>query len=61
MEAVGASLALRARGVTKSFLGTRALDDVDFDVARGEVHALQVAEGPPGACRSGVARSATRA
>jgi ribose transport system ATP-binding protein len=40
MEAVGGSLALRARGVTKSFLGTRALDDVDFDVARGEVHAL---------------------
>jgi ribose transport system ATP-binding protein len=40
MEAVEGSLALRARGVTKSFLGTRALDDVDFDVARGEVHAL---------------------
>jgi rhamnose transport system ATP-binding protein len=40
MEAAEGSLALRARGVTKSFLGTRALDDVDFDVARGEVHAL---------------------
>ena len=29
--------AIKARGVTKSSLGTRALDDVDFEVARGEV------------------------
>lgn len=33
-------LAIEARGITKSFVGTRALDDVDFAVARGEVHGL---------------------
>jgi ABC-type sugar transport system ATPase subunit len=32
--------ALEAHGITKSFLGSRALDDVDFHVARGEVHGL---------------------
>jgi ribose transport system ATP-binding protein len=31
---------LQIRGLTKSFAGTRALDEVDFDVRRGEVHAL---------------------
>ena len=36
----GTPLAIRVRGVTKSFLGTRALDDIDFEVARGEVHGL---------------------
>ncbi len=36
----GAQLAIRVQGVTKSFLGTRALDDIDFEVARGEVHGL---------------------
>ena len=35
-----AELAIEARGVTKSFLGVRALDEVDFAVARGEVHGL---------------------
>jgi ABC-type sugar transport system ATPase subunit len=35
-----ASLAIKVQGVTKSFLGQRALDDVDFEVARGEVHGL---------------------
>jgi ABC-type sugar transport system ATPase subunit len=30
----------RARGVTKSFGATRALDNVDFDVMAGELHAL---------------------
>jgi ABC-type sugar transport system ATPase subunit len=33
-------LAIQVQGVTKSFLGQRALDDVDFEVARGEVHGL---------------------
>ncbi|HVA89767.1 MAG TPA: ATP-binding cassette domain-containing protein [Chloroflexota bacterium] len=28
------------RGINKSFPGVRALSDVDFDVRRGEVHAL---------------------
>ena len=28
-------LAIQVQGVTKSFLGQRALDDVDFEVARG--------------------------
>jgi ribose transport system ATP-binding protein len=32
--------ALRVRGLTKTFPGQRALDDVDVDVAAGEVHAL---------------------
>jgi len=31
---------LEIRGVGKSFAGVRALDDVSFDVAAGEVHAL---------------------
>jgi ABC-type uncharacterized transport system ATPase subunit len=32
--------AVEARGISKSFGGVRALDEVDFDVAWGEVHAL---------------------
>src|SRR4051812_41531989 len=35
----GASL-LSVSGLTKRFTGTLALDSVDFDVRRGEVHAL---------------------
>jgi len=31
---------LEMRGITKAFPGVRALSDVDFDVRRGEVHAL---------------------
>ncbi len=31
---------LLATGVTKSYGGVRVLDAVDFDLARGEVHAL---------------------
>jgi ABC-type sugar transport system ATPase subunit len=31
---------LEARGIAKSFPGVRALDSVDIDVGRGEVHAL---------------------
>ena len=31
---------LRAQGVSKQFTGTLALDAVDFDVHRGEIHAL---------------------
>jgi len=31
---------LRARGINKSFPGVRALIDVDFDVEKGEIHAL---------------------
>lgn len=31
---------VRLRGVTKTFPGVRALDDVDFDCVPGEVHAL---------------------
>ena len=33
-------LALRLRGVSKTFGGVRALDAVDFDVRQGEVHCL---------------------
>lgn len=33
-------IALAARGVCKSFGGTRALSDVDLELRRGEVHAL---------------------
>ncbi len=32
--------ALTLRGISKSFPGVRALDDVDFSVAAGEVHGL---------------------
>ena len=31
---------LDVAGLTKRFTGTLALDDIDFDVRRGEVHAL---------------------
>src|SRR6516165_821306 len=31
---------LSARGISKSFPGVRALDEVDFNVRPGEVHAL---------------------
>ena len=35
-----AQVVLRVAGVSKSFPGTRALQDVDLDVRRGEIHAL---------------------
>ena len=31
---------LRMTGISKSFPGVQALDDVDFEVAPGEIHAL---------------------
>jgi ABC-type sugar transport system ATPase subunit len=31
---------LEMRGISKHFTGVQALSAVDFDVARGEVHAL---------------------
>ncbi len=31
---------LEVRGLSKSFPGVRALQDVDFTVRRGEIHAL---------------------
>ncbi|MHC4066052.1 MAG: ATP-binding cassette domain-containing protein, partial [Planctomycetota bacterium] len=31
---------LRATGITKSFPGVKALEDVDFEVYAGEIHAL---------------------
>ncbi len=37
---LGAIPAVRMRGISKSFGGVRALDEVDFDVLPGEVHAL---------------------
>ncbi len=36
----GAQSVLSLRGLSKRFTGTLALDDVDFDVRRGEIHAL---------------------
>jgi len=39
-DGAGTTPAVEARGITKSFGGVLALDAVDFDVARGEVHAL---------------------
>ena len=35
-----AQVVLRVAGVSKTFPGTRALQDVDLDVRRGEIHAL---------------------
>lgn len=40
MTSIDTPLALRLRGVTKTFGGVRALDAVDFDVRQGEVHCL---------------------
>jgi ribose transport system ATP-binding protein len=37
---VASPLALRVRGMSKTFAGQRALADVDFDLAAGEIHAL---------------------
>ncbi len=34
------SVILRMRGIVKDFPGTRALDEVDFEVRSGQVHAL---------------------
>jgi ribose transport system ATP-binding protein len=36
----GGDAAVRMRGISKSFDGVRVLTDVDFEVRRGEVHAL---------------------
>ncbi|MXW86996.1 MAG: ATP-binding cassette domain-containing protein, partial [Boseongicola sp. SB0667_bin_21] len=36
----GAGLAVRMTGISKHFGGVRALDNVDFEVRPGEVHAL---------------------
>ena len=36
----GALPAVRMRGISKSFGGVRALDDVDFELRKGEIHAL---------------------
>ena len=33
-------LAIEAHGITKAFVGTLALDRIDFEVARGEIHGL---------------------
>ena len=38
--AVAADVVLRAGGVTKTFPGVRALEDMDFDLRAGEVHVL---------------------
>ena len=38
-------IALQMRGITKRFPGVKALDDVDFDLEAGEVHALVGANG----------------
>jgi ribose transport system ATP-binding protein len=51
MEAVGSAATpdglplLRIRGLVKQLGGTLAVNDVDFDVARGEIHALLGANG----------------
>ena len=39
-SAAGASALLRVRGMCRNFGGVRALDHVDFDLERGEVHVL---------------------
>jgi ABC-2 type transport system ATP-binding protein len=43
---MGTAWAVRARGITKCFGEVVALDDIDLDVAQGEIHALV---GPNGA------------
>src|SRR6188472_2084524 len=51
MEAAGSAATpdglplLRIRGLVKQLGGTLAVNDVDFDVARGEIHALLGANG----------------
>ena len=40
MTVESGSLALEMAGISKSFPGVRALDDVNFACAKGEVHAL---------------------
>ena len=36
----GVSLLLEMRGITKRFPGVTALDEVDFELEKGEVHVL---------------------
>ena len=36
---------LEVRGITKTFPGVKALDDVSFQIRRGEIHALLGANG----------------
>ncbi len=40
MENRNGTPALQMKGITKTYPGVRALDNVDFDVRKGEVHAL---------------------
>ena len=42
MENRNGTPALQMRGITKTYPGVRALDCVDFDVRKGEVHALSL-------------------
>jgi ABC-type sugar transport system ATPase subunit len=37
---MGNSTILEIRGLTKDFPGVRALDNVDFDLKKGEIHGL---------------------
>ena len=48
---------LEMRGITKTFPGAKALDNVNLSVARGEIHALV---GENGAGKSTLVKSAVR-
>ena len=50
MEENGSRLVLEAKGITKVFPGTTALQDVDFKIYSGRINALASNAWPPYSC-----------
>ena len=53
------NVVLMARGITMTFPGVRALENVGFTLRRGEIHALMGENGAPASTTSRQERSAS--